>query len=1152
MNQSTQIRQNIIDTLQLDLIGPDNSDADLATEILPQPPSQWYLTGFLVPDGTPAQQKIDDDFNQELDETNRPVEDDTTPEKTSARPAYYASSMGLSFLVPPTADNINLIVEWGEYYPIEKIDNLTNQIDTEQTAIISKPTSLQETSIGEWQRVPHQEKLTIKLTKTNSKTNYHIPHTDGLEIVIIEKQISQRVKKLKPGTQTISVFLVNKKPPNDKRDISYIFQTKLTIQTNNYAIIGRPDMRTENLDIDEQINDLQYRNDHEYVVGHNVSAQAMITNGECHTIQTAWIPKAEVEKVIAANIPNVELSMEAIAHADSPTTLQTMLEPMITNYDQWIKQQYTQITDLSKDRQNIGQALLENASKINQRIAQGIKNLQDPQVFKAFQIANEAIAQAIRQRLTHNTNEEPQNVKAPKWRPFQLAFILMNISGISEPTHHERQIVDLLFFPTGGGKTEAYLGLAAFTIILRRLHNSSISKGMGGAGITVIMRYTLRLLTLDQLSRAATLICALELKRKKDPELLGKWPIEIGLWVGESATPNRLGSKKDDSEKTARYKVRKFSEDTKKPLPIPLDSCPWCGTKFGKYSFSLSPNRDHPRNLDIRCANRDCEFTGNEHLPIVAVDEPIYERLPNFLIATVDKFANLPWVGQTAALFGKVKYHDQYGFYSAADPGIGEPLDQELLPPDLIIQDELHLITGPLGTMVGLYETAIDHLCTRKINGKTITPKIIASTATVRQATKQIRALFARDSVDVFPPPGPNRRDSFFAQTVPIEEIPGRLYIGIAAQGRSLKVVLMRTYLALLSAAQTQWLAHQDQNNSDNSNNPADPYMTLLGYFNSLRELGGSRRIVEDEVKSKLSGYSQRQRIKGDIDPLKILSDRLIKDVPTELTSRVNTSQIAEAKRCLNISFNHSADTKQNKEQNKDRVDVALATNMISVGLDITRLGLMVVLGQPKSTSEYIQATSRVGRDDKKPGLVVTLFNIHRPRDRSHYERFSIWHQTFYRSVEATSVTPFSARALDRGLVGVTVALARLGEPLLTPAKGAYEIINYRQNLEFVADAISERVAKHDKDKTKQEIEDLAFQLKKQVQGLLDDWQSIAVNKQGDLQYQKEEDKAPPLLLNPLDPELAKKPSLEQKFTANRSLRDVEGVVSLWVETLDE
>jgi superfamily II DNA/RNA helicase len=257
--------------------------------------------------------------------------------------------------------------------------------------------------------------------------------------------------------------------------------------------------------------------------------------------------------------------------------------------------------------------------------------------------------------------------------------------------------------------------------------------------------------------------------------------------------------------------------------------------------------------------------------------------------------------------------------------------------------------------------------------------------------------------------------------------------------------------------------------------------MTLLGYFNSLRELGGSRRIVEDEVNSRLRSYSSRRRENPSEGSF---ANREIDNDPCELTSRVSTNRIADTKRRLELSFTH-----------KERVDVALATNMISVGLDITRLGLMVALGQPKTAAEYIQATSRVGRDENRPGLVITLLNIHRPRDRSHYERFAAWHTSFYRAVEATSVTPFSPRAIDRGLAAVTVALARLGDGEMTNPYGAAKISDRRQNLEFAIETISRRAESHDRELDSEAAEELRHKIRSRVVDLLDKWEKIADDK---------------------------------------------------------
>ncbi len=450
-----------------------------------------------------------------------------------------------------------------------------------------------------------------------------------------------------------------------------------------------------------------------------------------------------------------------------------------------------------------------------------------------------------------------------------------------------------------------------------------------------------------------------------------------------------------------------------------------------------------------------------------------------------------------------------------------------------MIQDELHLISGPLGTMAGLYEAAIEALCTRKVDRREVRPKIVASTATVRRAQEQIQALFARPLTQVFPPPGPDRRDSFFARTVPTTDAPARLYVGVACQGRNPKVMMRKAVLALMGAAER---AYRDGGGHNNPDNVADPYMTVLGYFNSLRELGGARRILEEEVQNTLKSYGMRKRL-GENPGL--FQDRTtIKDV-VELTSRVPTDKVAEARRRLGVKFNDIS----------QRVDWAIATNMISVGLDIPRLGLMVVLGQPKTHAEYIQATSRVGRTDQSPGLVLTLYNVHKPRDRSHYERFRHYHETFYRSVEVSSVTPFSPRALDRGFAGALVGFARHVEAQLTPPRGVENIGAVRADLEKrLLEAFLERVRQQpiaDEDERAERLRSV----QSRVVDLLDSWRKVLDDYRADgvaLQYQKYEDRQPkPLLREVLDTDFESEH--HRKFRANRSLRDVEPEVNLFL-----
>src|ERR1017187_3176660 len=720
---SAEVRSKLVESLELDLVGPRPGLGD-AKEILPQSPSRWYLTGFLVPIDAASSQKVDEDATEELDTAESGgVDDDEPPERGSARNRIFASSMGVSVLVPAEAKTLAVTVTWADYEP--------------------RPES--------WLRVPHENLLTLNLpAKTGNTREIAVPDSKGLKGALLVRPVESAALEagLAAGTRTVSVFLVNRRKPapDEQKDKAFAFQAQLEIRAD-VPLVARPDLRgLASDDWDDRIADLQYRDTGEYAVGHNVATEAILVDGHCQAVRTCWVPTAEVERVAPAPIAGVELKMDALAAlADFPDA-QAKLNPLVTEYRLWISAQT--VPTLSAKRQETAESLQSRAQVAADRIAQRIALLEDPHSLAAFKLANKVMATAAQRRLGVMQGKPPASI-TPEWRPFQLAFLLMNLPGIARPLAEDRKVVDLLFFPTGGGKTEAYLGLAACTLLLRRMQNPGIT----GAGVSVLMRYTLRLLTLDQLGRAATLICALELERQKDVTKLGEWPFEIGLWVGRAATPNRMGRKGDQDQESARARTIRFINNDKNPSPVPLEECPWCGTKFSRLSFRLLPNQDDPLDLRISCISRDCPFGRGIALPIVAVDEPVYRRLPCFMIATVDKFAALPWTGQVGAFFGRVERYDKNGFYGPCDSGEGSKLPTErLLPPDLVIQDELHLISGPLGTMAGLYEAALDELCAVSKNGKTIRPKIVASTATVRRAEAQIQALFNRRNVDIFPP----------------------------------------------------------------------------------------------------------------------------------------------------------------------------------------------------------------------------------------------------------------------------------------------------------------------------------------------------------------------------------------------------------------
>ena len=802
--------------------------------------------------------------------------------------------------------------------------------------------------------------------------------------------------------------------------------------------------------------DLQYRDAVEFAVGHGVGTAVEVSTSDPRRavrVSTAVIPRHEVWRTdaprpeAAPQLAGLVTDMKVLSELE-PDQLQDALLPLADGYREWLDGELARLADPDarlEPHDLTVRDVIARARGIADAVAAGLRIVcASDEALDAFRFANQSMwrqrvhtvaIQARRSNPDLTLREAVRAADMPEnrsWRPFQLAFILLCIPSLSDPAHPERSkqgaLADLLFFPTGGGKTEAYLGLVAFTLAMRRLEGV-IGQGQeavdGRDGVAVLMRYTLRLLTAQQFQRAATLMCAAELLRqhraKTDDRYAGA-PLRLGMWVGGSVSPNKAR----DAER--------FAEDARlggysggQATPIQLVDCPWCGR-------SIDPRTDcrYDSALErflIFCGNAtECRFTEanapDEGIPVVTVDEEIYRLVPAFVIGTIDKFAQLPWNGATSTLFGRVDSRcERHGYRNAdldrshqshwEERDAHKPLDRHpaartvqslrLRPPDLIIQDEMHLVTGPLGTMTGLYETAIDRLATWSFEGGPVRPKVVASTATTRRARQQAWSVFWRD-LRIFPPPVLDVHRSFFAEQVPPSpQTPGRLYLGVCAHGERLKQVELRVFSSVMAAAKAIWDELGDNGLA------ADPWMTTVGYFNAVRELAGMRRMAEDELRTKL----RRARFTPG------LANRPSVDLK-ELTSRVSSEDIKSILRQLFVV--HDPD----HDEDADRpIDLLLATNMISVGVDVPRLASMIVVGQPKATAEYIQATSRVGRDPKGPGLVVTLYNWARPRDLSHYETFSHYHATFYRHVEPLSVTPFSERALDKGLTGVLVSAVR-------------------------------------------------------------------------------------------------------------------------------
>ena len=1157
---SVEVRERLIDMLRRDLVGPNpDEDGDLQREVLTGiSPSTWYLTGYLGPRRGSAKTKraaavmgasaeeeqsemaldalrSSDDLDQGVTGASATPPDGGANERPPVR-SFEPSSLGLTVLLPIGATSLEARVTWGDYItepPLDEAVFLPAARDAAQKAGETTKEPLKGSL--DWRRIPREERLTIPIAVHPGGSHETIlisgsaaPQVrgGGLELVVsVRSTRTAGIDGVHRDLLAVSVFLVNARSETLRRfgDVAFCFQARLEL-SSSVGFEARDDRASYDAkDFDERLADLHYRDVFSYAVGHNTSSDwcKPDAEGRVQRVFTNPLPCQEVEKLGADidAVPTVLREMDKLgAAAGNAARLGSALADLPIAYAQWAKEQAAAIAGIDgARRKDVALECLKNIEKARLRIEGGIACLlSDPQSREAFAIMNRVMEKANRQRSAGQNGKLPSEQRNPSWRLFQLAFILLNLEGLADPTHPDRPIVDLLFFPTGGGKTEAYLGLAAFAIARRRLAHP----GIEGAGLSVVMRYTLRLLTLDQLQRAAGLVCALELERRSSGKL-GTWPIEIGLWVGGGASPNSLGSTKNAKEGTAVFWLREH-RTRNGPAPAPLKACPWCNTAFKPDSFHIHPNGTAPQRLDIRCHNVDCEFSGEERLPIVVVDEELYRRLPAFMIATVDKFANVPWNGQSGAFFGHVERFDGTGFFGAAEPTGGVPIGRPLRPIDLIIQDELHLISGPLGTIAGLYETAFDLLASREINGQRRGPKIVASTATVRRAETQIRNLFGRQETAIFPPPGVSRDDAFFAKADRVT--PSRLYVGVASPGRGPKLVFLRTLQTLLSGASAL--------SAGGPSDPADPYLTALCYFNALRELGGARRIVDDEVRAHLGTYGTGRFRREPVG--KPFADRALRDIQ-ELTSRYSTDQVSEARARLGLELH-----------DKNSVDVALATNMISVGLDIGRLGLMLVQGQPKTAAEYIQATSRVGREAAKPGLVVTLLNIHKPRDRTHYEQFRSFHMSFYRAVEATSVTPFSPRALDRALAATFVAAARHFEPNLTPTGAADRISDNEHAYEAVATIIEEKM------RISRQDEYVIRGCLKRLQELKDAWAEIAdkQTRNGDRFAYANEEPVRRLLQDPFGQRMNLAAN-RTWFEAARSMRDTEPVALLKIRNPD-
>ena len=976
-----RMRENLVRMLSADLVG---SEEDASID---EPPLDRFVMGILYPQAAMTLEE-ESDVPEAADGVGP---DNTYDPAVALSRRQYPSSMGLTVaVVPADTPSINVAVSAARYdeYRASSVPETNTEDAVDETTTSSTPKD-------SWTRVsPEIDSISVRTDQVGREIRTLV---EGLELHILVRSVIR-------GVAPITLALVNtlEAPAKGRRDEACWFQPEISVSVHRGEFVDRNLAKGHATDKEAGSYALLYRGVRDLAVGHGCSVDWAVNESTVTRLTSTFVPTHAVALADAAGA-EIPIAMNDLADGRGLESLESMVE----SYEDWIRNRRSDATGLDGDLRAAADKHMAEATEAASRMRRGIELIRENEfAAEAFGLMNAAMnLQRYRQDLARS-GPEVADATVQQWRPFQMAFILMNLPDLADPESDGRDEVDLLWFPTGGGKTEAYLGLISFVIFLRRLRDP-----MAG-GVSVLMRYTLRLLTIQQFHRAAGLICAMESIRRE--RLADSARISLGLWVGRGATPNSA-----DEAKSA-LKLMAVGDKSDKGNPQQLLSCPACGTKLPLKQYTVLTN---PDRLSVVCPNLECEF--HDGLPVHLIDEDVYRERPSLVIGTVDKFAMMAWKSQTQSLFGS----------DGSNP-----------PPDLIVQDELHLISGPLGTMVGLYETAVDAACSR--GGAR--PKVIASTATIRRADDQVKAVFNR-SARQFPPSGLVASDSYFSVDAPASDKGDRLYVGLMAPGVSHATLMVRAYAAVLQAAADE----------ETDEEVRDAYWTLLGYFNSLRVLGGAFMQVQDDVPDRLKVIATRLG-----RPMRELDDDTL-----ELTSRIDSTKVPEALERLSTTL-------------PEAPDVVLATNMISVGVDVDRLGLMAVMGQPQATAEYIQATSRVGR--KYPGLVLVLYNSARSRDLSHYELFKSYHQALYRQVEATGATPFAARARDRGLHGMFVSLVRQMVKAAAADKSAGKVGQWTADLEEVVDTIVERT----RDVASSEVHAVEVQLGE----LMDAWRAAADN----------------------------------------------------------
>ena len=970
-NKYYEARNIVREIMEKDLLGPLSED-----EIITDYPTSYYVTGKLFPQGSEieTEKASSEDVGETEEELGATVNENREP-----------SSMGISFSLAKSASTIYISCKTAIYVPQEKAEEETKHIMWKR-----QPITFPKTAID------------ISLLIADKRLVYRVDQ--GLSLIVILH------KTYTDGSKTVTASLVNTNRENTNSNRFWVnqntyFQSELTVEgkANDFTDIRKRVKLNKNREtLEMEMLYSRYRN---YVTGHGCTADYHI-EGKSLILKTSYLPFYELNQMMPAdNDYSRLLSMDYLSVVGKKQLVKE-LSVWIQKYEEWINGLEIKSHSLEEAYKPAARDNIEKCRDTLETIVRAINSLNEENVYRAFKYANEAML--LQREHTLNIKGLPYKRQEIKWYPFQLAFFLKEILSFAVPSCKEREKVDLLWFPTGGGKTEAYLGIAAFVIFLRRLRNPS-----HGSGVSVIMRYTLRLLTFQQFERASAMICACEELRKKYG-IPGE-EISIGLWAGRALTPNTL-------EMAEKILNGYPDPDYVSSNPRQLEKCPWCGGNLENENYSCSKIQ---KRMYIKCGNPRCEF--HNGLPIHVIDEAIYDACPTFLIATIDKFAQVAQREETFSIFGRNSRNN---------------------PPELIIQDELHLISGPLGTITGLYEAAFQKLCVNE----GVRAKVIASTATIKNAREQINSLYGEEYTQ-FPPQGIDTDDSFFAVKSTSDRKPSRMYMGCMGSSMSATNVMVRVMAASLYATRYLEALNYDEK-------IIDSFWTITSYFNTLKELGGAIIRVVDNVQDRFA-YLKETKL---AEYYPITEGQLRYDNYIELTSREKSENIGRI-------IQKDLLVKYTKAKTEMPYDFILSSNMISVGVDIARLNTMLVVGQPKTTAEYIQATSRVGRDT--PGFVFTIYNQTRSRDKSHYEQFCQYHEAFYKYVEATSVTPFAERARDRALHTLYIILCRFYIDELTANECAGRFRRTLHGLEDIRQYILDYVRRVDPDEYENVEEDI-------------------------------------------------------------------------------